>query len=101
MKHLIFRSLCVLLLLSLLSVGQGAQPVSAAIYDVNTLNDTIVDDNLCSLREAIHAANDNFVNDDCGAISNADDQITFSVAGTIALTNSLPPIMDSVGKLTI
>ncbi len=101
MKHPIFRSLCVLLLLSLLFVGQGAQPVSAAVYDVNTLDDTIVDDNLCSLREAIHAANNNFVNDDCGSISNADDQITFSVAGTIALINSLPPIMGSVGKLTI
>jgi CSLREA domain-containing protein len=96
----IARLFSVFLLLSLLLTGQGVRPAYAAGYVVNTLNDDITDDALCTLREAILAANNSVVSNDCGAGSSADDTITFSVSGTITLGSTLPTILP-VGALTI
>lgn len=80
-----------------------ASPAYAASYVVNTLNDDTNNDGLCTLREAILVANNIPANADCGAGSNADDTITFSVSGTITLGLQLPNIADATtaGMLTI
>ncbi|MCS7249185.1 MAG: CSLREA domain-containing protein [Anaerolineales bacterium] len=101
MKNPIFRLLLTLLMVALLLSGQGAQPASAATYTVNSLADTISDNDLCTLREAMHAADNNPQNNDCGLGSSADDRISFSVTGTIALTSPLPPISSVQGRLDI
>jgi CSLREA domain-containing protein len=60
----------------------------AASYTVNTVADnTTSGDGFCTLREAVHSAN-NAGNGDCGPNSNADDLITFSLPGTITLSLS-------------
>jgi CSLREA domain-containing protein len=66
---------------------------------VDTLDDELILDGDCSLREAITAANDNAAMDACPA-GGATDVITFAVSGTIALVEMLPQI-DGVGPLTI
>ncbi|MFO7682342.1 MAG: choice-of-anchor D domain-containing protein, partial [Chloroflexota bacterium] len=71
------------------------QPVYAATLTVNTLtdkplNDPTIDDGLCSLREAIEAANNNasVSTNDCPAGSGA-DTITFSVSGSIIFVETM------------
>ncbi len=75
----------------------------AASYTVTTLADNAIDDGQCSLREAIAAANNAPLNDDCGPGSPGDDTITFAVSGTIYLQSTLPQIAASgtAGALTI
>lgn len=77
---------------------RSLQPVS---YIVNTLNDNTTVDALCSLREAILAANDAPANADCGIGGAGDDTILFSVSGTITLGSTLPNIVSGQGALTI
>jgi CSLREA domain-containing protein len=83
-------------------VGLWALPALAASYVVTTTADnTTAGDGLCTLREAILAANNAPANADCGAGSSTDDTITFSVSGTIVLGSQLPAIVSGQGKLTI
>ncbi len=91
----------VFLILSVLLAAQGARPAYAAGYVVNSLADNTTDDAFCTLREAILAANNAPANTNCGAGSNADDTITFSVSGTITLSSTLPAIVSGQGALTI
>ncbi|MCS6941174.1 MAG: CSLREA domain-containing protein, partial [Roseiflexus sp.] len=99
MKRL--RLVFTLLLASLLFAGQGARPVYAAGYVVNSLADNTMDDAFCTLREAILAANNAPANANCGAGSDSNDTITFSVSGTIPLGSVLPNIVSGQGTLTI
>ena len=57
-----------------------------AAFTVNTLADTVADDGVTSLREAITAAN-NWAGDDI---------INFSVTGTINLTGALPDLSSNI-----
>lgn len=73
----------------------STSPVHAATIVVNTLsdkplNDPTIDDGLCSLREAIEAANNDtpVSTNDCPGGSGADN-ITFSVSGTITFVESM------------
>ncbi|MBK8987615.1 MAG: CSLREA domain-containing protein [Chloroflexi bacterium] len=83
----------VLLLATLFVFAQ--RPVHAANLTVNTLtdkpiNDPTIDDGLCSLREAVEAANNNapVSTNDCPAGSGA-DTITFSVSGSIQFVETM------------
>jgi CSLREA domain-containing protein len=62
-------------------------PVGAIL--VTTLEDELISDGDCSLREAIQAANTNSYVDDCGTGDVLTDTITFDVEGTITVTNQL------------
>lgn len=95
------RFLSVLILIFSLLTQQGVLPAAAATYVVNSLEDNTTDDSFCTLREAILAANNTPANSDCGAGSPADDTITFSVRGTIALNSPLTNIVGGKGALTI
>lgn len=53
---------------------------------VTTLEDSETDDGLCSLREAVRAANENMTQDACPAGGLETDSITFSDSGTITLS---------------
>ena len=71
------------------------RPVYAATLTVNTLtdkpiDDPTIDDGLCSLREAVEAANNNapVSTNDCPAGSGA-DTITFSVSGSIKFVETM------------
>jgi CSLREA domain-containing protein len=94
------------LALAALCVGLAALFTPAAIahaasLTVNTLlDDTTNGDGLCTLREAITAANNNANYNDCVATGFGDDTIIFSVSGTIALGSQLPNIQNA-GTLTI
>ena len=88
--------------------------VLAAAITVTSLADTAADDGVCTLREAITAANDNATSGasagECaaGAVAGT-DTITFSVAGPImpiTLTSALPAItsdlsIDGAGSITV
>ncbi len=88
-------------LLFALIVGFWSTSIArAATYTVTTLDDNAIDDGQCSLREAIAAANNAPLNDDCGPGSPNDDTITFNVSGTIHLQSTLPDIA-AAGALTI
>lgn len=80
-------------------------PVQAAGIVVNTVNDADATDGVCSLREAISAANTNATYNECtGSGSFGDDTITFdssSSGGTITLGSTLPAIVSGQGTLTI
>jgi len=80
-----------------------AAPVArAASLTVNTLLDNMTSgDGLCTLREAITAANNNADYNDCTATGYGRDTITFSVSGTIVLGSQLPNITAAGGALTI
>ena len=83
----------VILLLSIPSLqARGAPGQQQSIIMVNTLQDDEVLNGNCTLREAITAANINYMVDKCQAGSTLTDTINFSVAGTISLTGSLPYI---------
>jgi CSLREA domain-containing protein len=76
----------------------AAAPVLAASIVVNSLADTVANDGVCTLREAIIAANTDAVSGgaagECTAGSGA-DVITFSVGGTIQLTGVVQPILST------
>jgi CSLREA domain-containing protein len=90
------------LALLVVAVLTGPGEAWGASLVVDTLNDdTTAGDGLCTLREAIMAANADADFQDCtGSGLYGDDTITFSVTGTIALDSLLPPITDADG-LTI
>src|SRR3989304_3830121 len=96
-----FNIVTILALLAAL-VGSALLVVSAfaAGYVVDSLVDNTTDDGLCTLREAIFAANNAAANDDCGPASNANDTITFSGSGTLTLSSRLPSVANQ-GTLTI
>lgn len=100
MQKRIHRFLAALLAAALIWASLPARPAYAAGYVVNSFLDTVAADGVCTLREAIEAAN-NTASNDCGAASAADDTITFSVSGTILLVSPLPNIVSGQGALTI
>mgnify|MGYP001350333911 CR=1 FL=1 len=73
----------------------------AATLTVNTLDDTGADNTLCSLRDAITAANANLNYHGCTGTNYGDDTIHFDVSGTIILTSSLSFLSFSPQALTI
>lgn len=81
-----------LLLLATLAVPA---PIAAATIPVDTLTDTDLDDGLCSLREAILAANSDATHFGCPAGSGS-DLVTLELTGTIALGADLPVITKSL-----
>ena len=93
----------ILALLALTLSAIGVTPAhAAATLTVNTLEDNITNgDGLCTLREAIVAANFDMDFHDCTASSYVADRIVFSVSGTITLGSTLPTITAAGGALTI
>lgn len=87
----------------LLALLLTVTPLSAVTYTVTTLADTVANDSVCSLREAIQEANNGADTDCAGLPSAGNDTITFSVSGTIVLGATLPNIVDAAtaGALTI
>jgi len=85
------KSLVLFVLVSLAGLAPGA----AVVIRVETLLDADVAEGLCSLREAIVAANDDAPYRDCAAGSGV-DRIEFDVAGTIVLAADLPEITESL-----
>ncbi len=81
--------------LGVLLVVLGATAGSAAQINVNTLDDSESDDGLCSLREAIVAANTDSEYLGCPEGELVDD-IQIAVGGTIELTADLPDITRDV-----
>ncbi len=87
--------------------GANFDAVNAAptvVITVNTVSDTTANDGLCTLREAIIAANTNTASGaaagECAAGTVGADTINFNIAGagvkTIAPTSSLPEIIEAV-----
>lgn len=75
----------------------SASIASAASLVVNTTGDTDNGgDSVCSLREAITAANSDANYHECTGSGFGAETITFSVSGTITLGTALPTISDSV-----
>ncbi len=73
----------------------------AATLTVNTLSDADdANDSVCSLREAITAANTDANYQDCTGTGYGNDTIHFSISGTILLSSTLPAVTDPAG-LTI
>ena len=68
-----------------------APTLAAATIAVDTLADNEAADGLCSLREAIQAANDDLPFLGCSA-GEDHDLVTLELTGTIALTSDLPDI---------
>ncbi len=78
----------------------GASPAFANYpYFVNSLADTASSDGVCTLREAMFAANNNPINGDCGPGSPEFDTIFIFVPGTIVLEGKLPNITEGVAIL--
>jgi CSLREA domain-containing protein len=69
------------------------------IFIVTTLEDELNNDNDCSLREAIEAANVNLTVDACGEGVSSTDSIAFMVTGTVLLADQLS--VDAGGPLEI
>src|SRR5450759_3961866 len=91
----------ILTLLALTFSAIGVTPAHAASLTVNTLEDNTTNgDGLCTLREAITAANNNVNFNDCTGAGYGANTITFSVNGPILLGSQLPTITDAAG-LTI
>lgn len=78
--------------ITLVSVAFSAQ---ATTLTVDSLSDLALDDGICTLREAITAANDDaasgVMKGECPA-GDGSDTIEFSIAGTIQPVSGLPPI---------
>ena len=87
----------VAVLLSGLLAGTASDAGAWATITVNSLADP-GEPSICSLRDAIIAANTQTVMNGCAA-GNGHDTIQFSVTGTILLASTLPEITDS--QLTI
>lgn len=91
------RLTLVALILAIQAVAAlAAGAAQAASYIVNTLSDNTTADGLCTLREAMLAANNAAANADCGPGSKGLDQIFVVVPGTIVLGAPLPTITDPV-----
>ncbi|HXF69231.1 MAG TPA: choice-of-anchor Q domain-containing protein [Thermoflexus sp.] len=101
MKIITPRFISALLLVSLFVSGQSTRPAYAAGYVVNSLGDSVANDGVCTLREAIQEANNGTDTDCAGTPSAGDDTIVFSVSGTITLGSILPSIVGGQGNLTI
>lgn len=82
----------------ILTLGR-ISPTYAAGITVNSVADNVGDDGVCTLREAIIAANSDTASGgalgECAAGSGP-DTIAFSVTGTITLTSALPDITTSI-----
>jgi CSLREA domain-containing protein len=76
----------------------GASPAHAFLYFVHTLADNTSADGVCSLREAILAANNTPANTECGPGNTTPEfgNISISVPGTIVLGAALPTITNKV-----
>ncbi len=85
----------------LLALGQAGPAFAAGIIVNDPADNAVAGDGSCTLREAIHNANNDTdtTEEDCVA-GDGEDTITFSVSGTIPLGSTLPDITDPVG-LTI
>jgi CSLREA domain-containing protein len=83
------------LLASLISSGLIVTPVHAAGIVVNSNKDTIANDGVCTLREAVTAANSDAAFNDCPAGTGA-DTITFSANYTITVGSQLPLITTQI-----
>lgn len=81
-----------------LEAEQDNSPASTIVVD--TLSGAAADDGLCSLREAITAANEDITVDTCVGTDGA-DTITFSVTGTINLFPTNGPLPDVTTEITI
>ncbi|MEZ5465395.1 MAG: CSLREA domain-containing protein [Lysobacteraceae bacterium] len=79
-----------LAVLSVASLGLAASTASAAIIDVDTLEDAVGNNGNCSLREAVIAANTNTAVDNCPAGTSGTDTIQVQVSGTISVGEQLP-----------
>jgi CSLREA domain-containing protein len=93
------RRWVVALATGVLTLALVASPVAAAgtLIIVDSIADTAADDGVCTLREAITAANDNAASGaaegECPAGSAVEgDEIGFSTSGTILLGSDLPAI---------
>ncbi len=77
-----------------------AAPLFAATIAVNSLADTTANDGVCTLREAIIAANTNAISGaavgECAAGTAGLNVITFSVAGTMQPSSSMPNIVTPI-----
>ena len=75
----------------------GASPAFANYpYFVKSLADNVTPDGVCTLREAMFAANNNPITGDCGLGSPEFDTIFIFVPGTIVLEGKLPDITEGV-----
>src|SRR5436309_2502805 len=75
-------------------------PASAAVITVTGIGDTVANDGICTLREAITAANTHAATGGCAAGDFGIDTITFNIGGggaqTINLTSNLPLVTELV-----
>lgn len=83
----LFRSLYLALVLSL--GFSASSPLCAALIFVDEASDEVVDDNNCSLREAILAANSNQAVDACAAGNSSGSDGVFVLIGQSGLTIEL------------
>lgn len=90
-----WRLLSVMLLIGLFSWMVTPPTAHAASIVVNTITDDNAANGLCSLREAIIAANTDAAFQGCSAGSGA-DTIGFSVTGTILQSSTLPTITSDI-----
>jgi CSLREA domain-containing protein len=97
----VFYMLRVAVFILALMLAPADKAHAAAALTVNTLADNETDDALCTLREAVTAANNNANFRGCTSTGYGADTITFSVSGTILLGESLPPVTAAGGALTI
>ena len=85
------------LLASLIGSAVSVTPVYAASIVVNSAADTIANDGVCTLREALEAAQANFAQNGCpGGSAVGADTITFAGNYTITLSSQLPTIVTAV-----
>lgn len=82
-------------LVSLLAACCCATPAFAATITVDSLADGDGVNGNCTLREAIESANGDSAEDNCTQ-GVGDDEIVFSVSGSIMLTADLPNITDNL-----
>jgi CSLREA domain-containing protein len=108
--HNFSRGLNIIFILAIIISLSGASSVRAApaltaphdvTITVTTLDDVWTADGLCSLREAILAANLNVSHDACPAGDSAGmDTIVFAQVGVVILASVLPEV-EAAGPLTI
>ena len=86
------------LLLAALALAAEAAPAAAVILTVTTAVDVDTDDALCSLREAIVAANTDTAHHGCPAGTGPGDRIRFALlpGAVIELADSLPLVTSSI-----
>jgi CSLREA domain-containing protein len=90
-KYMIRFGVLISMLFSLLAVTPVTPASAGGVIVVNTNTSNILNDSLCTLREAITAANTDAAYKGCSAGSGT-DTITFAANYTITLTNQLPNI---------